>query len=98
MSQGTNPPLHPDKHSHVVQFYSDSALVVREAGKVLGEALSAGQSAVVIATLEHRNKIAEKLKREVQDFENAVAGGRYISLDAAELLSGFMVGGMPAGK
>jgi PAS domain S-box-containing protein len=87
--------LHPHKHSHVVQFYSDNALVVREAGKVLGEALSAGQSAVVIATLDHRNKIAEKLKREVQDFENAVAGGRYISLDAAELLSGFMVGGMP---
>ena len=95
MSQGTNPPLHPDKHSHVVQFYSDSALVVREAGKVLGEALSAGQSAIVIATLEHRNKIAEKLKREVQDFENAVADGRYISRDAAELLSGVMVGGMP---
>ena len=95
MSQGTNLPLHPDKHSHIVQFYSDNALVVREAGKVLGEALSAGQSAVVIATLEHRNKIAEKLKREVQDFEKAVADGRYISLDAAELLSGFMVGGMP---
>ena len=95
MSQGTNLPLHPDKHSHVVQFYSDNALVVRDAGKVLAEALSAGQSAVVIATLEHRNKIAEKLKREVQDFENAVADGRYISLDAAELLSGFMVGGMP---
>jgi PAS domain S-box-containing protein len=95
VSQSTNLPLHPHKHSHVVQFYSDNALVVREAGKVLGEALSAGQSAVVIATLDHRNKIAEKLKREVQDFENAVAGGRYISLDAAELLSGFMVGGMP---
>jgi len=94
-SQATNLPLHSDTRSHVVRFYSDNALVVREAGKVLGEALSAGQSAVVIATLEHRNKIAEKLKREVQDFENSVAEGRYISLDAAELLSGFMVGGMP---
>lgn len=95
MSQGTNVPLHSDKHSHVVQFYSDNALVVREAGKVLGDALSAGQSAVVIATLEHRNKIAEKLKHDVHDFESAVADGRYISLDAAELLAGFMVGGMP---
>jgi len=61
VSQGTNLPLHPDKHSHVVQFYSDNDWVVRAAGKELGDALLTGSSADDIVTIEFSEKIDETL-------------------------------------
>jgi PAS domain S-box-containing protein len=62
---------------------------------VLSRALAQGQSTIVIATPEHREKITTKLERQLPNFPKAVADGRYIALDATETLSCFMVDGMP---
>src|ERR1700736_930710 len=79
--------------SHSVQFYSDDAFLVDGLCRFIGSALTSGNSAIVIATPEHRNALAVRLK--TWGLESAVAQGRYIALDAQETLSTFMVEGFP---
>src|SRR5205814_9116211 len=85
----------PPPSPHIVQFYSDDEVFVDEICLVLSRALTQGQSTIVIATPEHREKITSKLEGQLSNFRKAVADGRYIALDAAETLSCFMVDGMP---
>jgi PAS domain S-box-containing protein len=94
-SQIPDIPPQPTKHSHVVHFYSDDSVLVDEICRVLGQALNLGQSAVVIATLEHREKIAKRIELQIPDLPTALVEGRYTALDAAETLSRFMVDGLP---
>jgi PAS domain S-box-containing protein len=83
---------------HVVQFYDDERSLLEELSHFIGRALVGGGAAIVIATEAHRAGLARKLKAEDIDLDLALADGRYVSLDAAETASRFLVNGMPEAK
>lgn len=81
--------------NHSVQFYEDHAVFLDRLAEFAGSALGTGGACVVIATEEHRRGLAERLKACFIDLQQAARTGRYIALDAAETLAGFMVAGRP---
>ena len=84
-----------DRQAHTVQFYEDDSFLVNEVSRLIGTALGAGDCAVVIATEAHRDGIAQRLAENGLNTGVAVRQGRFVSLDAAETLAKFMVGGQP---
>lgn len=80
---------------HRVEFYATDAILVDAIADFIGPALREGDAAIIVATPEHRERLAGAIRAEGIDLEGAVEGGRYVALDAAELLSAFMVGGSP---
>jgi len=81
--------------AHVVQFYGDDGFLFDELSRFIGTALGAGEAALVIASKEHRDGLARRLKIWGLDTAWAMAQGRYVALDAAETLAKFMVDGWP---
>ena len=61
----------------------------------IGAALKAGNAAIVVATESHRDSLLPRLQAHGLDIGAAIEQGRYISLDAADALSTFMLNGMP---
>ena len=80
---------------HWVQFYERDDYLVRVVGDFLGQALRAGAPALVIATEQHREAFEAFWTAEGLDLSAAHAAGRYLALDAGELLSSFMRGPGP---
>jgi signal transduction histidine kinase/CheY-like chemotaxis protein len=80
---------------HFVQFYETDGFLLDSLSGFIGKAITSGQAAVVIATQEHREGLDRLLLGSGLDVANAKTGGQYISLDAAETLSKFMVDGSP---
>lgn len=78
---------------HFVQFYETDGFLLNSLGGFIGTAINDGHGAIVIATKEHRENLDELLLGNGLDLTNARASGRYVSLDAAETLSKFMVDG-----
>ena len=81
--------------AHSVHFYEDDIFLVESLSNLVGQALVMGDAAIVIATSEHREELAKRLKERGLDLEVAAKQGRYCSLDAAETLAAFMVNGAP---
>ena len=80
---------------HFVQFYrTDDYLIDCLAGYV-AKGLLGEENAVVIATGAHRLALEDRLRLKHVDVANAVIAGRYLSLDAQEVLAKFMVNGRP---
>ena len=52
-------------------------------------------AAIVVATETHRDSLLLRLQAQGLDIAAAIEQGRYISLDAAETLSRYIVDGMP---
>ncbi|MGC1107133.1 MAG: MEDS domain-containing protein [Candidatus Acidiferrales bacterium] len=77
--------------AHVVQFYTDDAVLVDAAARFVGAALGAGDAAVVIAARGHREGIAERLRAAGIDIALARRQSRYVAFDAEETLAKFMV-------
>ena len=84
-----------DFHGHVVQFYTEDAVLLSAISRFIGTALGAGDAAVVIATRAHRDGLSQRLKERGFDVAGAVRLGRLIVVDAAETLSRFMRDGWP---
>ena len=82
-------------HHHEVGFYSDDASLLDGFTQFIGGALISGSAVIVVATESHRDGILLRLHARGLDIAAAIEQGRYISLDAAERLSTFMVNGMP---
>ena len=80
---------------HEAGFYSDDASLLDGFTQFVGAALKAGNSAIVVATESHRNSLLPRLQAYGLDIAAAIDQGRYISLDAAETLSTFMVNDQP---
>jgi anti-sigma regulatory factor (Ser/Thr protein kinase) len=79
---------------HVVHFYDgDSQLLDMVVPYLLGGAWS-GEIALVIATDAHHRAFEAELEAAGIDLVHARAEGRYVALDAAELMAGLM----PAGQ
>ena len=80
---------------HEVQFYSDDLQLLNRVAQFTGAALSAGNVAVVMATELHRESLIRILQAGGFDINSAIEQGKYLALDAADMLSAFMVDGMP---
>jgi signal transduction histidine kinase len=80
---------------HFVQFYETDGFLLNSLSGFIGAAINSGDGAIVLATKEHRDGLDGLLIANGLDVANARACGRYVSLDAAETLSRFMVDGSP---
>ena len=85
----------PESCSHAVQFYEDQASLLQKLGELAGSTLGTGGSCVVIASAEHRAALAERLREWDIDIARSAAAGRFLCLDAQEMLKRFMVSGRP---
>lgn len=81
--------------AHVVQFYERDEFLISEVSRFIGTALGAGDAGIVIATKQHRDGISRQLASNGLNTSVATAQGRYVALDAADLLAKFMVAGQP---
>lgn len=88
-------PLAKGSNHHVVEFYNDDRLLMAALAEYLAESLASGGAGVAIATAAHREGIARELEMRCIDVSAMMAMGRYLSLDAAETLSKFVVNDMP---
>ena len=77
-----------------MQFYSDDAILLDGLTQFVEVALNAGNAAIVVATESHRDRLLLRLQAHGLDVASAIEEGRYIALDAADVLPTFMVNGM----
>jgi MEDS: MEthanogen/methylotroph, DcmR Sensory domain len=61
----------------------------------VGTALKSGNAAIVAATEPHRDSLLPRLQAYGLDVDAAIKQGRYFALEAADVLSTFMLNGMP---
>ena len=80
---------------HEAQFYSNDVIFRETVTHFIGTALRAGNAAIVFATTPHRDSLLQGLKAQGVDVDAAILQGAYVSLDAADTLSTFMVNGWP---
>lgn len=80
---------------HFVQFYDADGFLLNSLSGFIGTAIKASEGALVVATGAHREGLDELLEANGLDLISAKARGQYVSLDAAETLSKFMVDGSP---
>jgi signal transduction histidine kinase/CheY-like chemotaxis protein len=80
---------------HLVQFYETDRFLLDSVGTFLGAGLSEGDACIVVATKAHVDGLDERLQRFGVDPATARVDGQYVSLDATETLSKFMVDGLP---
>ena len=88
LSENMNTPA-PQRHE--VQFYSDQVVFLERVTHFIAAALKAGNAAIVFATKPHRDSLLWGLKAQGVDVDVAIHQGVYVSLDAADTLSTFMV-------
>jgi PAS domain S-box-containing protein len=80
---------------HVVQFYRGDGPLLHEPSRFIGSALGSGDAAIVIATETHREGLAWRLKARGVDLLTVRRQGRYVPLDATEMMSKLTVNGWP---
>jgi hypothetical protein len=80
---------------HFVQFYDSDDFLVDSVSGFVGAALTDGACSVIIATPEHRAAVDTKLSACGIDVSVVMGSGRYVSLDAGQCLTEFMVDGRP---
>ncbi len=80
---------------HEVGFYSDDRFFLDDVTHFVGAALKAGNAAIVVATEPHRDSLLPRLRAFGVDIVSVVEKGKYISLDATDTLSTFMLNGRP---
>jgi hypothetical protein len=85
----------PECASHFVQFYADDVFLIENVAYLTSKALEIGESSVLIATPAHLSAFEKQLAKHGVDFDASRATGRYVPLDAAQTLAGFLVDGAP---
>lgn len=80
---------------HEVVFYSDDETLLDSFTHFITAALKAGNTVIALATEPHRKSLTLRLQTAGLDMDAVTKQARYISLDAAETLSTFMVDDMP---
>ena len=84
-----------DTSEHFVQLYETDEFLLDSVSGFIGAGLGAGAACIVIATKAHREGLEERLQATGLDLAAASTRGTYLSLDAGETLSMFMVDGLP---
>ena len=83
------------KDEHFVQFYESDEFLLGSLGGYVGAGLEGGEACVVVATGARREGLDAQLRARGHDPRAARGRGQFFTLDAAETLSQFMVGGSP---
>ena len=84
--------VHPGITQHAVQFYENDDFLLETVTRLMAAGIGDGDCAIVIATAAHRAEVDARLVRRGLDMAAARRRGAYVSLDAADTLSRFMVG------
>ena len=85
----------PLPHDHVVQPYRDERVLVDAVTFYAGTALGRGESVILVATHDHLAAIEEHLAQRRFELADLKQWGVLTTRNAAELLYGFMVDGLP---
>lgn len=80
---------------HLVQIYTDTDIFMDSLEGFVAGGIKASEGVIVIATATHLNALRLRLKESGVDLEAVRAQDQYIPLDAADVLSQFMVNGWP---
>ena len=80
---------------HEVLFYSDEGVLLESITQFIGAALMFGNGAIVFATKRHRDMLLEELRAQDLDADALIQKGAFVSVDAAETFSTFMINGWP---
>jgi DNA-binding NarL/FixJ family response regulator len=80
---------------HELQMYSGDASFLDGFASFIAGGLNAGNAVVVIATEPHRQGLFQKLQAQGFDLDAIIESRAYISIDAREALSSFMVDEVP---
>ena len=87
----------PDS-AHLVQFYSDETALLQPLFEYIRTGLVHGHTCVVIATRNHVAELNKMLINDNMNIKRLQDNGQYLTFDAAETLSKFMVNGLPDQK
>jgi len=82
-------------HNHEVGFYSDQRALLENVTQFIAAALDVGNAAIVVAIESHRDSLLSSLEVRGLDIGAAIKQGRLVALDAADVLSAFLLNGMP---
>jgi signal transduction histidine kinase len=82
-------------HQHGVQFYTQDKFLLQELSQYIGSALRAGDAALVVATEQHRNGLFQWLTAQGLNVAALLEEGRFVAMDAAQVLRQIMVGEEP---
>ena len=88
-------PFRKAAHHHAVQFYSDDESFLNRCSQFIATALHDGNAVMVFTTEIRRKLLHQRLQAQGIDMAAAIDQGRYIPLDSVDLLSRFMVDGLP---
>ncbi|HKW31904.1 MAG TPA: response regulator [Candidatus Acidoferrum sp.] len=80
---------------HELQVYSSDASFLECFAKFIADGLNTGNAVVVLATEAHRHVLGQKLQCRGFDLDAIIKSGSYISIDALEALTSFMVDDQP---
>jgi CheY-like chemotaxis protein len=80
--------------NHEVGFYPDETGLLDDLALFVRTALDAENAAIVLATESHRRGLHQRLQASGVNIDAMMRQGRYVSLDAGEALSSFMVRGV----
>ena len=80
---------------HKVHFYREDSFLIEGLSRFIGTAIIAGDAALVIATKAHRDALSAQLRDRGLNLQPAIRNGRFLSLDAAEIMGKIMVNGQP---
>jgi DNA-binding NarL/FixJ family response regulator len=95
MPQATNETNAQAHNRHEILFYSEDATLIDGVARFIAPVIRSGNPAIVVATESHREALSQRLKEDGLDLESAIEEGKYISLDAMEVLAKVMVNGSP---
>src|SRR5713226_1149008 len=85
--------LELDRSPHAIQFFSGDSFLLDSLSRFVGTALEAGDSCLILATEAHKEGLAERLKARGVDTDRAAKKGRYVAVDAFQVLAQLMVDG-----
>ena len=85
--------LELDRSPHALQFYSGNGPLLDSLVRFISTALEEGDSVFVLATPVHMDGIAERLRVQGVDTSTAAEKGRYVTVDAFEVLAHLTVNG-----
>ncbi|HUE81614.1 MAG TPA: ATP-binding protein [Pyrinomonadaceae bacterium] len=80
---------------HFAQFYETEAFLVESLVGFTASGLKSGDALIIVATRDHRDNLERRLTESGVDLDAVRTTGQYVSLDAGDTLSGFMIDGAP---
>jgi hypothetical protein len=89
----SQPPASSNSPGHTLLFYEDDSALLDGLSQSICAAICSGNSALVVATAAHHDRLAYSLRARCADAHAAIIEGRLFLLDAEETLTKVMVNG-----